>query len=78
MAAASRLLVQLAIGIVDRSQQLIEMRRLLNRPDTTEGRTENIQVATREETDRDYPFRHCHALVFLICVRNALKRLSCP
>ena len=64
MAAAARLLLQLAISFIDRSQQLIEMRRLLNRPDTTEGRTENIQVATREETDRDDPFRHGHAPFF--------------
>jgi hypothetical protein len=67
VAAASRLLVQLAIGIVDRSQQLVEMRSLLDRPYPIECRTEYIQVATREETDRDYPFRHCHALVSNLC-----------
>ena len=58
--AAARLvalLFELAIGFVDRPQQLVEMRRLLDRPDAVERRTEHIEVATREEADRHDPFR---------------------
>ncbi|HYX45509.1 MAG TPA: hypothetical protein VE820_01595 [Sphingomicrobium sp.] len=56
------MVLKLAVGIVDRAQQLCKMRRLLDRPYTVEGRTENIQVTTREEADRHYPFRHFQAL----------------
>jgi hypothetical protein len=58
MPAATRIVVQLAIRFVDRSQQFVEMRRLLNWPDATKGGTEHFQVLTREEADRDYPFGH--------------------
>ena len=51
-------LLKIAIGFVNRLQQLRKMRRLLNRPYAIEGRTKQIKVATRQEADRHDPFRH--------------------
>jgi hypothetical protein len=39
------------VGFVDRSKKLIEVRRLLHRPDAIERRTEHLKLAPRQEPD---------------------------
>jgi len=43
---------QLAIGLVDRPQQLVEHRRLFDRPGPVESRAQQAQVLLREKADR--------------------------
>src|SRR5947209_5713210 len=50
--------LELAVGFVDSPQQLVERRRVLDRPDAVERRSEQAQVTLGEQGDGDDPLAH--------------------
>lgn len=49
-------LLELAVCVVDRPQELVKVRRLLDRPNPIERRPQEVEVTTRKETDGNNSF----------------------
>lgn len=62
-AGASRpVWLQILVGLVDRAQKFVEVRRFLHRPNPVERRTKVFQVAACKKADGYNPIRHRHTL----------------
>lgn len=60
-----RRLPKALVGLIDRPQKLVEVRRFLDWPNPVERRPQHLNFAARQEPDGDDPVRHWHCSTFV-------------